>query len=350
MSIIATRLDEYRTVSNVGKYNNRASRYGALDLFQSQTNSPGSIITEDLKQKAMNSDGRTLRSWVFDQENVSITTGTGAAIRPLEVTDSENTTRLVDYTFVGYSFGFTQVPAAFKNNEVQMQEDFNMKLRKYLNKLGATLDNACLSALSTAKTSVINDKLNYTFVGNTIDCEHDKYAMILGDTGIMMRSNDFYDGITIVGNGGIQSILNQLAKSDTYNAENQRYEWSNKTFGFTNRLSNDTGKFGTMYAVNGSSVGLLFRHEVEAMMDFPTSHGKELSTDVLPELGIPVTTYYYEGFGDQTSIVGAGSSHLQRATKRYYGFTVEVCYVTAHITDPSTMSTPVIKIQIANPA
>ena len=75
-------------------------------------------------------------------------------------------------TFATYSWGFTIIPSNFMNNEISIQRDFERKFNKYLYKFGEELDSATVAALSTAKTQVINDSLNYSVVGNALQAAH----------------------------------------------------------------------------------------------------------------------------------------------------------------------------------
>ena len=60
MSLLATRMQNMRSTSNLDKNEFRPSRYGALDVFMQQTNDPAGILTPELKQKAELSIGSTI--------------------------------------------------------------------------------------------------------------------------------------------------------------------------------------------------------------------------------------------------------------------------------------------------
>ena len=150
MSLLATRMQNMRSTSNLDKNEFRPSRYGALDVFMQQTNDPAGILTPELKQKAELSIGSTLETPVIDYDG-TISIGN---TRSVTIADSENNSKMHTITFATYSWGFTIVPAMYMNNEVSMQRDFETKFNKYLFAFAKKLDGVCVSALSAAKTQV----------------------------------------------------------------------------------------------------------------------------------------------------------------------------------------------------
>lgn len=342
MSVILTRTQNLREKANLDKNNLRPSDYGALDLFVTQNNS-GGIVTSALIEKARNSIGSTLQTPVFDFDG-SVSIGN---TRSVTIADDENTTAMYNFTFATYSFGFTQAPAAFMNNEITAQEDFNVKMKKYNLALLNTLDTAALAALSAAKTQVVGDALDYPFVGNVIKSTWAKRELILGDLNPIMKSNDYYGGIHIIGNAGIESIVNKLAQKSIYNEANKTLEFSDKTFHFTNRLTNEQGIYGSGYAIEDGSLGFLVRHERESILGTKTpTH--EWGIDTLPYGNIPCDTYYYYGVGDYKDIAGAATADFTRGVKQHFGFAIDVCFVTPYNSAVSTNASSILKFNIAS--
>ena len=58
MSLVLTRMQNLRSSTNIDKNEYRASRYGALDAFKAMSNDPDSIITQEMKDKVNQSNGR----------------------------------------------------------------------------------------------------------------------------------------------------------------------------------------------------------------------------------------------------------------------------------------------------
>jgi hypothetical protein len=345
MSLINTRLLELRSQSpNLDQWMLRPSMYGAFDCFLAGNADANSIISPELLDQAASAVGRDVKVPVYDAESVSI-----GSTRSVTIADSENTSQLYTVSFTTYAWGFTIIPSLFMNNEMGMQRDFNRKFLKYLYKFAETLDTACLTALNTAKTQVFTDSLIYTPAANVLIADSSYEERIIGDLTPIMNANDYYGApFRVVGNPGIQSLMMRLAEKGLYNETNKQIQWLDKTFHFTNRLTNGEGHGASGYIVNPGAVGLVFRHEREAILGTTMSDGTEWGRATLPMLGIPIDTYFYESKGDFNAIAGAASADMTRARKEHYGFAIEVATITAYNTAAATYASPVMKFAIEN--
>lgn len=343
MSLINTRIQNLRAKSNVDKNELRPSRYGALDLFMTQSEQPGSILTPELIEVAERSIGSTLQTPVFDFDG-AITIGN---TRNVTIADSENNSALMTITFATYAWGFTMVPAAFMNNEISMQADFERKFNKFLYKFAETLDTACVTALNAARTQVFADLLMYTNTGNSLQVPFASRELIMGDLNPIMAANDHFGNIHVLGNGGIEAMVRRLSESGLYNAQNKQLQYSDKILHLSSRVANAANRFATGFAVQEASVGLLTRFEREALLGTTARTGHEWGIDTLPLLEMPVGTYYYESVGDYNAIVGAATSDLTRARKDHYGFAVDVAIITPYNSAPASIANPIVKFEIA---
>ena len=343
MSLINTRLLELRSQSpNLDQWMNRPSQYGAFDAFFVGNSDSNSIVSPELINQAAAAVGRDVKVPVFDAETVSI-----GSTRSVTIADDENTSQLYTVSFTTYAWGFTIIPSLFLNNEMSEQRDFNRKFLKYLYQFAATLDTACLTALNTAKTQVFNNLLDYTNTANVLISDPADADNLLGDLTPIMNANDYYGTpYRIVGNNSIQALVLRLAQQGLYNDANKTLQWLDKTFHFTNRLANGTGHQSTGYVVNPGSVGLVFRHEREALLGTRMNDGTEWGMATLPLLGIPIDTYFYESKGDFNAIAGAASADMTRARKEHYGFAIEVATITAYNTDLAANASPILKFAI----
>lgn len=346
MSLLATRMQNMRSSSNLDKNEFRPSRYGALDVFMQQTNDPAGILTPELKQKAEQSIGSTLETPVIDYDG-TISIGN---TRSVTIADSENTSKMHTITFATYSWGFTIVPAMYMNNEISMQRDFEAKFNKYLYAFAKKLDGVCVSALSAAKTQVFKEALQYATTGNVVESTWDDRENIIGDINPIMAANDYFAPLHLVGNGGIEALIRKLAEKGLYNEVNKQLEYSDKVLHFTNEIPNASGKYGTAYAVTDGQLGLLFRFERECLLGTKARTGHEWGIENLPMLNIPVGTYYYESVADVSGIAGAATADMTRGLKQHYGFAVDVAVVTPYNSDPTAVASPIIQLQVAKKA
>ena len=307
-----------------------------------QSDDPSGILTPEIVDKAKNSIGSTLETPVIDFDgNISI-----GSTRNAVIADSENTSNMYSITFATYAWGFTSIPSLFMNNELSMQQDFERKFNKYLFKLGEVLDTAALASLAAAKSQVFGDLLTYSNVGNTVVAPWRMRENIIGDVNPIMAANDHYGGINLIGNGGLESIINKLAQKSVYNESNQTLQYADKMLYYTPRITNEVGEFANFYAVMDGSLGILTRFERESILGTRTADGHVWGIDTLPILDFPIGTYYYESVGDYHAIAGAASADMTRARKEHFGFAVDVAFVTPFNSDLTTIANPIMKYTI----
>lgn len=323
----------------------KIKEHGALDFFVNQTESPNSIISQDLRDRAFQSIGNTVQLPVINYDG-NVTVGSA---RTCTIADAENTSALYSVVFSTYQVGFTMVPAAYSNNEISYEQDWNRKMQKSANALANALDQSAITALAARKTTVFADLLYYTETGDVVQVPWSMRQEIVGDLDPIMRANNFPGSIHLIGNGGVDSLLRKMAEHGLYNDVNKQFEFEGKTLYFTNNITNDVGKFATMYAVEDGNVGMLTRVDREALLG-SSANGHEWSIATMPYLNIPVGTHYYTAVGDQSGIAGAATADLTCGVKEYFGFSVDVAFIVAYNSDETTIANPIVKVEISSSA
>lgn len=344
MSLVLTRIQNIRANSNMDKFEYRPSRYGALNAFMVQSEDPTGILTEELKQKARTSIGSTLETPVIDYDG-TISIGN---TRSVTIADSENTSKMVQITFTTYSWGFTITPAMYMNNEIGIQKDFETKFMKYLYAFAKKLDEAAIAALAAAKTQVLKNKLLYDWSSNAINAKWTERENVFGDLEVMMGANDFYGQLHIVGDPGVESIMRKLQQHGLYNDVNKQNEFGTKIVHLTNNIAAAGGKYAQGYAVNAGSLGMLTRFERDCLLGTVSGDGHEWGIATLPLLNMPVGTYFYDSVGDYNTIAGAATADMTRTRKEHYGFAVDVAFLTAHNSAPSTLASPILAFNVSS--
>ena len=344
MSLLNTRLQDLRVSSpNLDRWTLRPSVYGALDMFVIGNSEGQSIVSQALLAQAATAVGRAVTVPVYDSRSVSI-----GSTRSVTIADSENTSQLFTISFTTYAWGFTHVPAMYQNNEMADAEDWNRKFNTYLIEFAKTVDNQCISALSAAKSQVFAETLQYTNTGNVIIASDAQKDEIIGDMSVIMNANDYPGGpYRVLMNPGMQSQVNKMLEHAQYNDQDKTIQFLDKTWHMSNRLANAAGHKATGYIVNPGSLGMVWRHEREAIRNTVLPDGHEWMRDMLPGLGIPVDTYFYYGVGDYSAIGGASTADMTRVAKEHYGFAIELATVTAYNTDLATYANPIVKFAIA---
>lgn len=346
MSLIATRLQSMRIANpRFDKNMTRPCEYGALDFFVEQTNAGNSIISTELRERALTSIGNSIQIPVINyDENVQVSN-----VRTCVIGDNENTSALYTIVWATYQVGFTMVPALYMNNSISYDQDFTRKMEKVSRALAATLDAGAVAALEANKTQVFKDLLQYTESGNVIDVPTQMATEVLGDINPIMRANCYPEQIHIIGNAGIDSLVRKLAQHDIYNDVNKRMEFADKVLHYTNAVTNEEGKNGTFFAVADGNVGVLTRIDREAVRR-ASANGHEWDVVRLPYIDLPVGAHYYTAVGDQSGIAGAASSDMTCNVKEYYGFSVDVAFLVAYNSNAEEIANPIIKAAIDSPA
>ena len=344
MSLVLTRIQNIRANSNLDKFEYRPSRYGALNAFMVQSEDPIGVLTEELKQKARTSIGNTLETPVIDYD-ADITIG---STRTLTIADSENTSKMVQITFATYAWGFTIAPAMYMNNEIGIQKDFETKMMKYIYAFAKKLDEAALTTLAANKTQVLKNPLLYDWSSNAINAKWTERENVFGDLEVMMGANDFYGQLHIVGDPGVESIMRKLQQHGLYNDVNKQNEFGTKVVHLTNNIAAAEGKYAQGYAVNAGSLGMLTRFERDCLLGTVSGDGHEWGIATLPLLNMPVGTYFYDSVGDYNAIAGAATADMTRTRKEHYGFAVDVAFLTAHNSAPSTLASPILAFNVSS--
>lgn len=344
MSLVLTRIQNIRANSNLDKFEYRPSRYGALNAFMVQSEDPTGILTEELKQKARTSIGNTLETPVIDYD-ADITIG---STRTLTIADSENTSKMVQITFATYAWGFTIAPAMYMNNEIGIQKDFETKMMKYIYAFAKKLDEAALATLAANKTQVLKNPLLYDWSSNAINAKWTERENVFGDLEVMMGANDFYGQLHLVGDPGVESIMRKLQQHGLYNDVNKQNEFGTKIVHLTNNIAAAEGKYAQGYAVNAGSLGMLTRFERDCLLGTVSGDGHEWGIATLPLLNMPVGTYFYDSVGDYNAIAGAATADMTRTRKEHYGFAVDVAFLTAYNSAPSTLASPILAFNVSS--
>lgn len=344
MSLVLTRIQNIRANSNFDKFEYRPSRYGALNAFMVQSEDPTGILTEELKQKARTSIGNTLETPVIDYD-ADITIG---STRTLTIADSENTSKMVQITFATYAWGFTIAPAMYMNNEIGIQKDFETKMMKYIYAFAKKLDEAALAALAANKTQVLKNSLLYNWSSNAINAKWTERENVFGDLEVMMGANDFYGQLHIVGDPGVESIMRKLQQHGLYNDVNKQNEFGTKIVHLTNNIAAVENKYAQGYAVNAGSLGMLTRFERDCLLGTVSGDGHEWGIATLPLLNMPVGTYFYDSVGDYNTIAGVATADMVRTRKEHYGFAVDVAFLTAYNSAPSTLASPILAFNVSS--
>lgn len=344
MSLIATRVQNWRMLNpDFDKNMTRPAEYGALDFFAEQTNSANSIITPELKRRALASMGSTIQIPVINYDaDVTVSN-----VRSCTIADNENTSALYTIVFATVAAGFTMTPSMYMNNEIDYNHDWRRKIEKVTKALADDLDKQAIAALEANKTQVFRNPLTYPITGNTVDVPWDYRTEILGDLNPMMRANNYRGRIHIIGNFGVDAMVRKLAQHDLYNDVNKRMEYADKVFHFTNNIVDESGDYATLFAVEDGNVAVVTRVDRAAARG-AKANDHEWGITTLPFIDLPFGYHYYTSVGDQSAIGGASTADMICDVKEHFGFSVDVAFIVAYNSDPEVVPNPIIKAEIGS--
>lgn len=350
MSLIATLAQDFRANSpGFDAKEFRMTQMGITNAYINQGNAADSIISPELRQKAMSSAGRNVHIPVIDFQDVTVRSD-----RPIVIPTYSNNSALVTVQWSTLSFGFPMRTGEHYNNDIDRQRDFNKKFQAMLVKFAKTLENIGAASLNANKTLVVNGQTAGTTVGGhtlaagvvseTVADLKDAY--IYADLPPMMGQNDFPDmSLDIIGNQGVHAILRRQEGFGEANNENKRIQYMNNNFQFSNGIVDATGKHATGYAVGSGCLGTLSRLEPDALLRTKLKNGTEWDNIILPGLNIPCGTYEYTGAVD-ISGEGAHVAHLTRTGQIMMDFSFDIAYITAYNSDSANLPGGIIKFDI----
>lgn len=322
----------------------RAGRYGALDIFRTSLDSPTSIITAENLAEFQAAIGKTMKIPVIDYDG-TISIGSSRAVT---ISDSENTSQYISVSPTTLAWGFTTFPALHYNNAISYQKDLETKFLKYLYAALAHIEGLAVTKLAADKSQAITNALGYTVTDNIVLAGQSDKEKILGDLEVMLQSDNFFGKYHLVGNGGVQSMLNQLMKYNQANEKDLKMEYMNKMLHYSNSITDAEGYSGTGFILEDGSVGILTRVSNEARANMKSGTGKEFSTVALPILNREAEYYFYSDVVDASSMHGGGSAHATRTLKEYHGFALDIAFLTAHVTTRASQASPIIKFAVAS--
>lgn len=351
MSLVNTRLQAIRSkyAGTLDKYEDRLSNYGAWAKFVEDTTDPESIVTPDILEKAGMSAGNSLEIPVIDGEDVTITN-----VRTCTIADDESTSALVTVTFATYQFGFTMIPGQYANNEIGYMADFERKIKRYGKKFAETLDSAALTKLEADKSAVMNSPFigagaKYgALVGDAVQVTSAQKQFFFNDLGVIMQGDDFEGRYNVIGSTTLQSTVNQYLNQGTQNGTNSMFQFGQFDFGYSNRVSVNTGggKESTLYCMPKGSLAVMNRNIPDAINGEKINENDWFDIFRFPIVDLDMALRYSKECADNETAVGGTQPQLKASVKETFIFSTDVAFVTAYNRDAVTLPGAIHKAEI----
>lgn len=333
--------------NGLDKNEDRLSQYGGWEAFVNDTNSPDSIINQEVIAKAKMSAGNSLAIPVINGDDITITN-----VRSCTISDYENTSALVTVTFSTYQFGFTMVPSQYKNNDIAYQADWNNKMKKMLKKMAATLDSAAIAKLEADKTAVMNSTLigegsKYgALVGDAVQVSSAQKNLFFNDLSTIMAADDFYGRFNVVGSNSLRSTVNYLVNQGNANAENNEFQFGSFDFGYSNRVAVTDGSESSLYCMPKGTLATVNRNDPDSIMGSTINSENYFEEVFLPIINLKMGSHYFKSCSDESAIVSPAQNQLKAAVKEAFIFSTDVAFLTAYNSDPVTLPGAIHKADI----
>jgi hypothetical protein len=345
MSLAATILQDIRTQypSNLDRDELRITRNGLLTAAREMTNSPDSIISGDLRNQALTSEGRNLDIPVMNKGGVTISN-----TRACTISASDSSSDLVRVTWRTLVGKVEMTPAQYATNELGYMEDLNKKIRETVEKFNTLVEAELETTLDANKTTVYGSPLvgtgaKYELAGGAIQVVGDQSKLFFNDLEAINYEDDFYGTVRVAGSPSLMPYVNEYINQGGGNSTNLNFQFAGKNFGFTNRISAGAGKNASFYFMPDGTLGFLTRVDINARTNARSTRGTEWFQDNLPGLDHAVGVKYYSECADEN---GKGA-HLTSTLKEFWEFSFDYAILTPYNSDASTKAGSIRKVDFA---
>ena len=347
MSLVNTLTQSLRAnyPSNLDKFEGRLSKYGAWEAFVADTKSPLSVVSADVIRLAKESMGNTVNVPVIDSGDVTI-----GSVRTCTIADTENTSSLVQVTFVPYVFGFKMYPSQYKNNDIKYQEDYNKKMQRYLKKFAGLLDSAAVAKLEADKSQVWNSAFvasgKYPLVGDTAQVSQAQKSLIYNDLTSMLSEDDYDGSYTIVASTTHRSMIGEYANQGANNAVNTMFQYGEYNFGpYSNRVTVAALMESTAFVIPEGSLATFNRNDPDSIAGSKIDENNYWGTVQMPVVDLEMGFKYSRACADGSAI-NAGTAHLTATMEETFIFSTDVAFMTPYISAPATDPSPIHKFEV----
>ncbi|MGB0896927.1 MAG: hypothetical protein ACPGRW_06365 [Flavobacteriaceae bacterium] len=358
MAITATVLNNIRATypSRLDVYENRITSTGALTAVEEMNNSSNSIITQEIKKLAENSQGRQIEVPVMIDGDVTLSN-----TRTCVVGGVENDSALVNVTWQTVVLDITMTPGQYPINSIQYNQDLAMKIRRGVNAINRQLESNVMTAMDNAKSQVYNAAslvaatgAKYGLTGSAIRVASAQQELFFNDVDAIQLKDDLEaDTYKVIASAEMMPTIRLWANQGAANQNNRSFQFEdgraystgNYDFSFSNGVNNGTGVRSTAYLVPDGAVGFMTRLDFDAKNKSKATKGTEWSVERLPGLSFPVGLKYDSDCADQSTIAGASTGHLTATLQEKWQFSFDYAILTPYNSDITTRPNPIRKIE-----
>lgn len=348
MSLLATRLQDLRVShpSNLDRDELRVTQFGLLEAVRNMTNAPNSIVSADLKAKAVKSQGFAIDVPVVLKENVTV-----GNTRSCTITGTESDSALYSVVWQTVSTTVQMYPAQYANNEIGYVADLAQKLSVRSEAMLKAVEDSLDTQFDTAKNQVYASPIvgvsgSYALTGNALQVALAQQQFFFGDIDPINHEDDFYSTEAyVIASPSMMSPISRYINQGGGNDANSSYQFAGKNFAFSNRVTNGAGKGSTAYFMPNGSLGLLTRVDVNAELGLKAADGTEWRKDTIPGIPFPVGVQFKSICADGSAVAGAATAHLKATVKELWEISFDYATIVPYNDDYTTKSSAIRKVE-----
>jgi len=326
----------------------RIKRYGLLNSAIEQNNSPFSIITPELRDKALASQGRVIDIPVMKKGALTVSN-----VRSCTIGSFENESAMVNLTWTTLKVDISMVKAQYAKNEVSYTADLSRKLLLVKEAILGQIESAIYTKLDAEKSVVTHSTLvgsgaKYAFTGHAIQVPLAKQELFLNDVEPIQNADDFYGDNYIVASVNMMSNVNHYINQGAGNDKNLNYQFAGKSFRFSNNVTNASGVVSTSFIMPIGTLGFLTRVDIDAQLNNKATDGTEWGTIRVDGIPFDLGYIYKSTCSDQSALNGTGLEHLKATMVEKWSFSVDFALVTPYNSDNTTLAGAIKKVEFLN--
>lgn len=323
----------------------RIKRYGLLNSALEQNDSPFSIITPDLREQALISQGRTIDVPVLKKGALTVKN-----VRSCTIDSYENESAMLNVTWSTLVVDISMVKAQYAKNEVNYVTDLSKKLLLVKEAILGEIEESINTKLDAEKSAVFNSTLvgvggKYALAGNAIQVPAADQNLFYNDVEAIQNADDFYGENYIVASTNMMPSVNHYINQGAGNNTNLNYQFADKSFRFSNAVVNGSGVLATGYIMPIGTLGMLTRVDIDAMMNHRATDGTEWGTIAVDGIPFEVGYKYKSECSDQSLLNGSGLGHLTSTMVEHWQFSVDYALVTPYNSDEVNNSSAIKKVE-----
>jgi len=311
----------------------RYTQSGLLTSVIEMTDSPLSLINDDIRQKAMASEGRNLDIPVIKQGELTVKNQ-----RSCTIGTYENESAMVQVDWTTLVVDISMVKAQYAKNEITYLQDFNKKLLMVKEAFTKAMELAIYARLELSKTPYYNSSLvgvgkKYTLVGDALQVKPADQALFFNDIDVIMQQDDFYfPNYHVLGSTPLLAYVRHWANQGEGNSLNLAYQFGGGAFNFrfSNRIPTGAGNNAAGFIMPEGSLGILSRVNVDAEMGNETTDGTLWEKANLDGFPFEVGVMYYSTCKDMSALNGTGMEHLKATMVEQWQISIDFALVTPY--------------------